>query len=80
MNTLAAVSMGYFISSAIKDSTTALILSPVLAMPLMLVGGLYANADIMPIYITVFSYISPMMYAFNNLAKLEFSNSPYPAA
>jgi len=68
MNTLAAVSMGYFISSAIKDSTTALILSPVLAMPLMLVGGLYANADIMPIYITVFSYISPLMYAFNNLA------------
>ena len=45
-------------------------MSPVIAMPLMLVGGLYANATSMPVYITVFSYISPMMYAFNNIAKL----------
>ena len=49
-------------------------------MPLMLVGGLYANATAMPIYITVFSYISPIMYAFNNIVKLEFSNSEYPNA
>lgn len=80
MNTMSAVSLGYFISSAIVDGTTALFLSPILAMPLMLVGGLYANATAMPIYITVFSYVSPIMYAFNNLVKLEFSNSSYPNA
>ena len=64
MNTLCAISLGYFISSAIKDGTTALMLSPIMAMPLMLVGGLYANTDTMPIYITIFSYVSPIMYAF----------------
>ena len=46
----------------------------------MLVGGLYANATEMPIYITVFSYVSPIMYAFNNIVKLEFSNSTYENA
>lgn len=80
MNTLAAISLGYFMSSAIRDETTALILSPIMAMPLMLVGGFYSNAGSMPIYIEVFSYVSPIMYAFNNIAKLEFSNSPYPNA
>ena len=77
MNTLCAVSLGYMISSAIKDGATAMFLAPVIAMPLMLVGGLYANAGSMPIYITIFSYVSPMMYAFNNLAILQFKNTEY---
>ena len=34
----------------------------------------------MPIYIEVFSYISPPMYTFNMFAKLEFTNSEYPLA
>ena len=80
MNTLAAISMGYFISSAIKDGTTALMLSPMMAMPLMIVGGFFSNAGEMPIYIEIFSYVSPMMYTFNNLAMLEFENSDYPSA
>ena len=46
-------------------------------MPLMIVGGLFSNATAMPIYITIFSYISPMMYAFNNLAMLQFKNTEY---
>ena len=77
MNALCAISLGYMISSAIKDGATAMVLGPVIAMPLMLVGGLYANAGSMPIYITIFSYISPMMYAFNNLAMLQFKNTEY---
>ena len=80
MNTLAGISLGYFISSAITDGTTALFFAPILAMPLMLVGGLYVNATAMPIYIEVFSYISPIMYCFNNITKLEFSNSEYELA
>ena len=80
LNTLCAISLGYFISSAIKDGTTALMLSPVMAMPLMLVGGFYSNADSMPIYIEVFSYVSPLMYSFQNMSKLEFTNSVQPAA
>ena len=80
LNTLCAISYGYFISSAVTDGTTALILSPVLSMPLTLVGGFYSNSESMPIYIEVFSYVSPMMYSFHNMAKLEYSNSPYPEA
>ena len=80
LNTLGGTSYGYFISSAVTDGTTALMLSPVLAMPLMLVGGFFANSGGLPIYLTVFSHISPIMYSFHNMAKLEFTNSPYPEA
>lgn len=55
-------------------------IAPVLAMPLLLVGGFYGNQGTMPIYIEVFSYVSPLQYTFNNFAKLEFDNSEYPMA
>lgn len=80
MNTLAGVSLGYLISSAFTNASLALAIAPVLAMPLMLVGGFFANSDTMPSWIQYFSYVSPFKYAFNNIAKLEFSNNPAPAA
>ena len=68
------------ISASIKDPTTAVMLGPIMIMPLLLVGGFYGNQGTMPIYIEIFSYISPFQYTFNNFAKLQFENSEYPSA
>ena len=75
LNTLCAISFGYLISSAIKNQAMALALAPIVAMPLLLVGGFYSNQETAPIYIEVFSYISPLQYVFNMIAKLQFTNS-----
>jgi len=80
MCTLAAISFGYMISTAFSSPATALQIAPIVVMPLLLVGGFFSNAGTMPLYIEIFSYISPFLYAFNNLSKLEFSNNPSPAA
>ena len=80
LNTMSGVSFGYCISTGVTNPTAAMQLAPILAMPLMLVGGLYVNQETMPFYLEVFSYISPLMYAFNSLAKLEFTNSPHDLA
>ena len=53
----------------------ALALAPIVAMPLLLVGGFYSNQETAPIYIEVFSYVSPLQYVFNMIAKLQFDNS-----
>ncbi len=80
MNTITGVSLGYMMSAIFTNAATALALAPIIAMPLMLVGGFFQNQDERPIYIEVFSYVSPIQYAFNNHAKLEFENSEYPVA
>lgn len=70
MNTFCAVSLGFFVSCAIKNGTIAVQMAPMLAMPIILVGGFYSNTEEMPIYIEVASYVSPIMYSFQNLAIL----------
>ena len=80
LTTLSGVSFGYFVSSAFTNDAMALSIAPVLAMPLMLVGGFFANQTALPDWINYFSYISPFKYAFNNMAKLEFSNNGSRAA
>ena len=77
MQTFGGISFGYFLSAAITDGATALYFAPLFSMPLTLVSGMFVNASSMPIYLEIFSYISPMKYAFENLAGLELSNSPY---
>jgi len=80
MCTLAAISLGYMISAAFASPTTALQIAPVVVMPLMLVGGFFSNGGTMPIYIEIFSYVSPFKYAFNNISKLEYTNNGSEAA
>ena len=59
-NTLCAVSLGYMVSCAIKNPTTATMVGPIIALPLMLVGGLFGNQGTMPFYLEIFAYISPL--------------------
>lgn len=70
MNTYASVTVGYFSSCLFNNVETALAMAPVLAMPMALVGGMFANMGTLPIYFEIFSYISPIMYAMNGFTIL----------
>ena len=67
LNSLCAVSFGYLVSCSFKDANIAMSLAPIIAMPLLLVGGLYSNKGSMPFYIEVFSWISPLQYTYSSL-------------
>ena len=43
MNTICGVSLGYMISCMFTNSETALMLAPMLAMPIILSGGFFMN-------------------------------------
>ena len=43
MNTVTGVSLGYMISSVFTNAAMALAVAPIIAMPLMLVGGFFQN-------------------------------------
>ena len=43
LNTVCGVSFGYLISTVANNPETAAIIAPVVAMPLMLVGGFFSN-------------------------------------
>ena len=45
LDTIAAVSLGYLISSAFSNEGTALTIAPIIVMPLMLVGGFFSNTE-----------------------------------
>lgn len=80
LTSLGGISFGYLISAGLKNPVAAMQLSPIIIMPLMLVGGMYVNNDTMPMWIVAFSYISPLKFAFNNYVSVELSGSPYPMA
>ena len=48
-------------------------MAPVLAMPLILVGGLYVNSGTMPVYLRVIQQISPVFYSFSAIANNEWA-------
>ena len=80
LTAIAGISFGYLLSAVIKNQVAAMQLSPVIIMPLVLVGGLYVNNGSMPIWLEVFSYISPLKYAFSNYVQAEFETNEYPVA
>ena len=45
---LSATAFGYFLSSIFENAEIATQVSPIIMMPLILFGGLFANTDTMP--------------------------------
>ena len=41
MNTITGISLGYMISASFPNAAMALAIAPIVAMPLMLVGGFF---------------------------------------
>ena len=68
-----AISCGYLISSSFPNGATATMMAPILAMPLILLGGFFSNSGSMPSYLTAVQQISPVHYNFSALADNEWS-------
>lgn len=47
-----AIALGYFISCAFSVGATAGMISPIVAMPIVLVGGFYSNSGTMPAWLS----------------------------
>ena len=73
----AATALGYFLSSSFNHETTAVALSPLINLPLSLLGGYMINLNIAsktpPTYVVAWlSYFSPVRYGFSGLLHTEF--------
>ena len=76
LQTQAAASMGYFLSSVFEDEQTAAGVAPLCVFPMLLFGGLFANNDSVP-WLSWIQYISPIKYCSEALMWNEFSNDPH---
>jgi ATP-binding cassette subfamily G (WHITE) protein 1 len=70
--TLAASALGYFCSSIFTSPENAVGISPIILMPIMLFGGLFANSGSYPSWIGWIQYISPIRYGLEALVRNEF--------
>jgi len=66
-------------SSIFNKPEDAVALTPVILMPLILFGGLFANSGGYPAWISWFQYISPPCYALEALIRNEFEDKQYSA-
>lgn len=69
--------LGIFFASVFSDLTTALAVTPVALIPLMIFGGLFVNNDSIPIYFDWIKYLSPIKYGFEALIKNEYDGWSY---
>uniref|UniRef100_A0A6T7S652 ABC transporter domain-containing protein n=1 Tax=Hanusia phi TaxID=3032 RepID=A0A6T7S652_9CRYP len=72
LNTNAGNGLGIFIASIFSDLRITLIAAPPLILPLMIFSGFFINTNSIPPYFNWIKYISPMKYAFEAYALLEF--------
>jgi len=71
---LSGVSFGFMISCAINDPEMATTVGTLSLLPLMIVGGYYANADDLGPWISWLQYFSPLRYAFEAMVRNEFED------
>jgi ABC-type multidrug transport system permease subunit len=62
-----AHSYGYFLSAMFDNSIIAAQISPLFAVPMMLVGGMLCNAGTMSPWISWLQYLSPIRYGYEAL-------------
>lgn len=72
------LSLGIAFASIFANLQIALALTPLVLLPLMLVGGLYVNLASIPQYIRWLQWISPMRYGFQAAMINEFSDLKLP--
>ena len=69
-----SLGIGLFISAMSPSLTAATAIAPVFTMPFVLFGGLLANTDSMPKWLSWIQWISPVRYANEALAHAEFDD------
>ena len=69
-----SLGIGLLISAMSPNMPTATTIAPAFTMPFILFGGLFANTDSMPKWLSWLQWISPVRYANEALAHAEFDN------
>eukprot|EP00741_Cyanophora_paradoxa_P002545 tig00000605_g2469.t1 len=64
--------LGIFIAALCPELEVALVIAPVLILPLMIFSGFFVNNGGIPVYFDWIKYISPMKYGFEALVKNEY--------
>ncbi|GMH78937.1 hypothetical protein TL16_g07982 [Triparma laevis f. inornata] len=69
----AGMGMGLILASIFSDIAVALLVAPLIIMPLMMFSGFFLNAESTPAYYLWIPWISPMKYAYTALATVEYT-------
>ncbi|RHY21695.1 hypothetical protein DYB32_009731, partial [Aphanomyces invadans] len=70
----AAVGMGYMVGCITRRPDVAQILGVLVALPMVIFGGLFINSNTTPVYFVWLEYLSPLKYGFRGLSR-AFWNS-----
>lgn len=74
LTALNGMAMGTLAASIFKTVEVALVILPLLLIPMMIFSGLMINNNSIPIYFKWIRYISPTQYAFTGAMKNEFTD------
>ena len=70
----ASISIGLLISAITPNMSTATMVAPAFVIPFVLFGGFLANNTAIPVYINWMQWISPIRFANEALAHLQFDD------
>eukprot|EP01101_Sappina_pedata_P007681 TRINITY_DN4104_c0_g1_i1.p1 TRINITY_DN4104_c0_g1~~TRINITY_DN4104_c0_g1_i1.p1 ORF type:complete len:651 (-),score=161.15 TRINITY_DN4104_c0_g1_i1:9-1961(-) len=70
-------SLGLMLSIALKDVHLSLLFSSMVLLPMMILGGLFANNDAIPDFINWLKYLSIIKYGYEIVATNEFEGVVY---
>ena len=68
-----ASAFGYFLSSVIEVAETAVMVGPIVMLPLILFGGFFSNLESIPDWIEWLQYLSPIRYGFEAIVRNEIN-------
>jgi ATP-binding cassette subfamily G (WHITE) protein 1 len=69
---LSGMAVGTVAGAAFPDITMALVVLPLILLPLMMFSGLFVNVGNLPAYFAWIKWVSPMKYAYQALMKNEY--------
>jgi ABC-type multidrug transport system permease subunit len=69
---LSGMAVGTVAGAAFSDITMALVVLPLILLPLMMFSGLFVNMGSLPVYFSWIKWVSPMKYAYSALMKNEY--------
>lgn len=72
-----AASFGYFFSSLFNNEETAVMISPIFMMPIILFSGFFSNIGSYPAWMMWLQYLSPIRYGLECFVRNEFGNRTY---
>lgn len=79
--TLCGMALGIFLAASFNDLAVAMTVLPAIILPLMLFGGLFTQADSIPVFFSWIKFISPIFYGYsanmqNEMTGLVFNCPP----